>query len=119
VKAPVTIDLDDIPWQPHPTIPGIDVRAFQNEADFSPTDILIARVAAGGEIPWHVHDSETEIAYVLQGTGRLYSAESEARDPAAESPMLSGQAVIIPPGLWHCVHNTGAEELIILALHTP
>jgi hypothetical protein len=83
VKAPVTIDLDDIPWQPHPTIPGIDVRAFQNEADFSPTDILIARVTAGGEIPWHVHDSETEIAYVLQGTAgsTARKAKREIRQP--------------------------------------
>jgi mannose-6-phosphate isomerase-like protein (cupin superfamily) len=119
VKTPVTIDLDHIPWQPHPTIPGIHVRAFQNEADFSPTDILIARVAADGEIPWHVHDTESEIAYVLQGAGLLYSAESEERDPVAEAPMSRGQAVIIPPELWHSVHNTGTEEMIILAIHTP
>jgi mannose-6-phosphate isomerase-like protein (cupin superfamily) len=119
MQQPIAIDFAALPWQPHPTIPGIVVRVFQNQAAFAPTDMLIARVAAGGQIPWHVHPVDTEIAYVLQGAGVLYSAETEAHEPASETPMNPDSGVIIPPRLWHAVQNTSAEEMIIVAVHTP
>jgi mannose-6-phosphate isomerase-like protein (cupin superfamily) len=119
VHTPITIDFDGLPWLPHPTISGIYVRAFQNEAAFAPTDVLIARVDRGGEIPWHVHPTDSEIVYVLQGAGILYSAQDEQRSQMTDAPMRAGQGVIIPAGLWHSVHNTGDDALLALAIHTP
>lgn len=119
MPAPITIDFDSLPWILHPTIGGIYVKAFQNKAAFAPTDFLIARVDAGGEIPWHVHETDSEIVYVLQGAGRLHSAADEQRSQVADTPMQAGQGIVIPPGVWHGVHNTGDETLLVVAIHTP
>jgi mannose-6-phosphate isomerase-like protein (cupin superfamily) len=119
VQTPIAIDFDAIPWQLHPTISGIYVKAFPNNASFAPTDVLIARVDTDGEIPWHVHETDTEIAYMFQGRGTLYSAPGENREQVAETAMIAGQSLLIPPGLWHSVRNIGDSDIIVLAIHTP
>jgi len=118
---PVTVQLENIPWTPHPTIPGIEIRMFQNPEPFSPSDVLIARIEAGSKIPWHVHEQESEIAYILQGSATLYTAPAKPEDSPAvtESDFVEGVAGVIPPGLWHSVVNTGDATVLILALHTP
>lgn len=117
--SPLTIDFDQLNWQPHPSIQGIEVKLLQNPMEFSPVDIMIARIVPGGEIPWHVHESNSEIAYVLQGEGTLYCAANKQQDTTTQTAMSAGSAVSIPPGLWHSVRNIGEAELIIFASHTP
>ena len=117
--SPLSIDLEHLDWQPHPTLPGIDIKLFKNEASFPPVDVLVARVAIQGEIPWHVHPTDSEIAYGLQGRGILYCAADEAHETVSETAMSCGGVVIVPPGVWHAVRNTGEEDLLIFATHTP
>ncbi|MBZ0297705.1 MAG: cupin domain-containing protein [Anaerolineae bacterium] len=119
MKNPINVDFEDLEWQPHPTIPGIEIKLFQNTSDFSPVDVMIARVAQHGEIPWHVHETNTEITYVLQGSGILYGAEDEKHEVVSATPMDAGGTVVVPPGLWHSVENTGDGDLLIFASHTP
>ena len=52
------------------------------------------------------HDVE-ETAYVVAGIGQLRTDG----DPVA---FKAGQALHIPPGLWHAVANTGNEDLIMV-----
>ena len=52
------------------------------------------------------HEVE-EIAYVLTGRGEL-------RTDGAPVPFAAGQALHIPPGLWHAVANTGDEDLVMV-----
>jgi quercetin dioxygenase-like cupin family protein len=52
------------------------------------------------------HEVE-EIAYVLAGQG-------EIRTDAGSAPFRAGQAVHIPPGLWHAVANTGDEDVVMV-----
>lgn len=119
MDTPIRADLGQLDWQPHPTIPGIEIKLFQNEHDCSPVDVIVARVAKQGDIPWHVHPENAEIAYVMQGTGILLSAPDEAHETASETPMTPGSAVVVPPGLWHSVRNTGDGDMLIFASHTP
>lgn len=119
MDTPVSINFEQLTWQPHPTIAGIEIKLLQNDTGFSPTDVLIATVAEQGEIPWHVHETDSEIAYVVQGTGTLYCAADESHKSATETAMTAGNAVIVPPGLWHSVHNIGDGDLLIFAAHTP
>ena len=48
-----------------------------------------------------------EVAYVLAGQG-------EIRTDAGPAPFHSGQALHIPPGLWHAVANTGDEDVVMV-----
>ncbi len=52
------------------------------------------------------HEVE-EVAYVLAGRG-------EIRTDAGPTPFHAGQALHIPPGLWHAVANTGDENLVMV-----
>ena len=118
VHLPLSADFDGIDWQPHPTLAGIEIKLLQNKAEFSPKDMMIARVAQSSEIPWHVHAADSEIAFVVRGTGILYSAANEAHELPSETPLSAGNAIAIPPGRWHCLKNVGNEDLLVFASHT-
>jgi quercetin dioxygenase-like cupin family protein len=52
------------------------------------------------------HEVE-EVAFVLAGSG-------EIRTDADPAPFRAGQALHIPPGLWHAVVNTGDEDVVMV-----
>ena len=52
------------------------------------------------------HDVE-EVAYVLTGRG-------EIRTDTDPTPFHAGQALHIPPGIWHAVVNTGEEDVVMI-----
>jgi quercetin dioxygenase-like cupin family protein len=52
------------------------------------------------------HEVE-EVAFVLAGHG-------EIRTDAGLEPFRAGQALHIPPGLWHAVANTGDEDVVMV-----
>ena len=52
------------------------------------------------------HEVE-EVAYVVAGSGELRTEGEPAR-------FAAGQALHIPPRLWHAVANTGDESLIMV-----
>ena len=52
------------------------------------------------------HEVE-EVAFVLAGQG-------EIRTDAGPEPFRAGQALHIPPGLWHAVANTGDEDVVMV-----
>jgi oxalate decarboxylase/phosphoglucose isomerase-like protein (cupin superfamily) len=118
MPEPIAIDLQQMNWAVHPTLAGVETKFFQNSAGHSPQDVLLARVGGGEVIAWHVHLDTCEIAYVLQGQGQLLYAAHEDRQDMGELEFEARNAYIIPPGLWHSVHNSGDEPMLIFALHT-
>jgi quercetin dioxygenase-like cupin family protein len=52
------------------------------------------------------HEVE-EVAYVLAGSGELRTDDDAV-------PFASGQALHIPPRLWHAVANTGDEDVVMV-----
>ena len=52
------------------------------------------------------HEVE-EVAYVVAGSGEL-------RTDAGAVAFTAGQAIHIPPRLWHAVANTGNEDVIMV-----
>jgi quercetin dioxygenase-like cupin family protein len=52
------------------------------------------------------HEVE-EVALVLTGRG-------EIRTDGDPAPFHTGQALHIPPGLWHAVANTGDEDVVMI-----
>lgn len=60
----------------------------------------------------HRHGRTEEIYYVLQGGG-VITVDDE------EQPVGRGDAVLIPPGSWHHITNTGVVDLIFLCCCSP
>lgn len=52
------------------------------------------------------HEAE-EVAFVVAGAGEL-------RTDGDPVPFAAGQALHIPPGLWHAVANTGSDDLVMV-----
>jgi mannose-6-phosphate isomerase-like protein (cupin superfamily) len=112
-------DLNALDWKAHPFVSGVMTKIFENQSTHPLADVLVAHVESGGEIPWHVHESASETAYVLVGEGVLKYAEPDKRDNPFEAPLKVGVALTIPGGWWHTVLNTGAMALELFAFHTP
>jgi mannose-6-phosphate isomerase-like protein (cupin superfamily) len=112
-------DLSILDWKAHPFVSSVMTKVFENEASHPLADVLVAHVAVGGEIPWHVHDRASETAYVLAGEGVLKYAQGDKNNNPAEANLKTGVALTIPGGWWHTVVNTGATVLELFAFHTP
>ena len=60
----------------------------------------------------HYHRRSEEIYFVLKGSGDM-EVDGEHKRIAV------GDAVLIPPGAWHTLHNNGTSELRILCCCAP
>jgi len=65
----------------------------------------------GGQVPWHNQEQE-EVYMVLQGRGEI-CVGAERREIAA------GQAVFLPPTVFHQLTNTGDEPLHMMYIYCP
>jgi mannose-6-phosphate isomerase-like protein (cupin superfamily) len=111
--------LEDLPWQPHPTIAGVLTKVFEGCAQNPLADALLAQVAPQGTIPWHVHEKASETAYIVAGNGvLLYAPDAEHLQPL-EAVVSVGCAFTVQAGVWHSVQNREREPLILFAFHTP
>jgi|GEM_PF-389543 len=112
-------DVNAVDWTPHARFSGLQIKGLEGRDTHPHLSLMLVRVAPGGVIPRHVHEVETETAYVVAGQGTLKLGVDEsghASDTVAISP---GTGASIPPGLYHSVENTGSEPLDILAIHSP
>lgn len=65
----------------------------------------------GGQVPWHNQDQE-EIYLVLEGSGEMCLGEERRA-------LSGGQAVYIPPGVFHQLTNTGDGVLTLIYCYGP
>ncbi|MBL8551282.1 MAG: cupin domain-containing protein [Hyphomonadaceae bacterium] len=66
----------------------------------------------GGRTPPNKHEVGQEMFYVLKGEGRAHS-DGRSFD------IRAGDSMLVPPGCWHEVENTGAGKLYCLTMMTP
>ena len=65
----------------------------------------------GGQVPWH-NQTQEEVYFVLEGTGEICLGEER-------QIVSSGQAVFIPPGVFHQMTNLGQTPLKMLYCYGP
>ena len=66
----------------------------------------------GLHAPGHVHETEEEVVYCMQGSGELViDGEPEKINP--------GTVVFMPPKSLHSVNNTGKETIKLLFIFSP
>lgn len=65
----------------------------------------------GGQVPWHNQEQE-EIYFILEGEGEMCLGEERRT-------LKAGQAVYIPPGVYHQLTNTGDAPLRMLYCYGP
>ena len=65
----------------------------------------------GGQVPWHNQEQE-EIYFVVEGTGEMCLG-------GERQIVTSGQAVFIPPGVFHQLTNIGDTPLRMIYCYGP
>ena len=65
----------------------------------------------GGQVPWHNQDQE-EVYFIIEGTGEMCLGEEL-------QTLRAGQAVYIPPGVFHQLTNIGPEPLRMIYCYGP
>ena len=65
----------------------------------------------GGQVPWHNHDQE-EVYLVLEGTAEMCVGDER-------ETLVAGQAVYIPPGVFHQMTNIGDIPVRMIYCYGP
>ena len=71
--------------------------------------ILKLTLVPGASLGLHTHEGNSEIVYVLSGTGTMLC-------DGAEEPLTPGVCHYCPMGHEHKLMNTGTEELTVLGI---
>jgi mannose-6-phosphate isomerase-like protein (cupin superfamily) len=66
---------------------------------------------AGAEVPLHIHDTSTELLYIVGGGGAMTVG-------GVEMLVAAGDAIQIPAGVEHSF-RVGADELVAAQIYTP
>ena len=112
MQVPNIVTIEAVAWEPHPRFAALQVKVLESKATHPHASVMLVKVEMGGVIPEHIHAIETETAHMLAGQAVLMV---DGQDYA----FVAGTNVSIPCGASHSVRNTGAEPLLIYALHTP
>jgi mannose-6-phosphate isomerase-like protein (cupin superfamily) len=65
----------------------------------------------GGQVPWHNQEQE-EIYFIVEGTGEMCLGNER-------QVVTAGQAVFIPPGVFHQLTNVGDQPLRMIYCYGP
>jgi len=92
---------------------GCYIIEVSNSSDDPDASIARARLEAGKTTRWHRLVETAERYVIVQGRGRVEIGSL----PPAE--VVVGDVVLIPPMCRQRISNTGADDLIFLAICTP
>ncbi len=106
------VDSTAMPWDIHPRIPNVLMKSLLDASDNPLANVSLVRVPVGESVGRHKHIRSVETAYVLKGQSELILGEKRV-------PFTAGSIMAIPIGLEHELHNTGDEEVELLAFFTP
>ena len=95
------------------TSEGCFITEWSNTPDDPAVSIARARVPPGVTTRWHRLAGITERYVILEGTGRAYVGTNPPRDVGP------GDVVRIAPACAQRISNTGARDLVFLAICTP
>jgi mannose-6-phosphate isomerase-like protein (cupin superfamily) len=72
---------------------------------------LVTLEPNGGQVPWHNQEQE-EVYFILEGNGEMCLGEER-------QIVMTGQAVYIPPGVFHQLTNTGSGPMKMIYCYGP
>ena len=73
---------------------------------------MLVKVPAGKEVPEHIHETQVDILYPLQGRAEMYV------EGAGNLELKPGVVVRVPAGAKHKISNV-TEELLIYDVFQP
>jgi mannose-6-phosphate isomerase-like protein (cupin superfamily) len=109
----IIADLAEIPGRTYPAR-----RRTQNlvggASPIQATNFSMGHVVLepnGGQVPWHNQDQE-EIYFILEGAGEMCLGTEKTK-------VQAGQAIYIPPRIFHQLTNTGSTLMRMVYCYGP
>jgi quercetin dioxygenase-like cupin family protein len=105
--------VDSLSWAPHPIAEGVEIKPLVTKKDdgLDVTCVLV-KIPAGIEIPEHIHESQADILYPLQGNAEM------CVEGAGTFPLKPGVVVRVSIGTKHKIFNV-TEKLLIYDVFQP
>ena len=105
--------VDNIPWVPHPTAQGVRIKPMISEKEHGlNVTCMLVNIPVDKEVPEHIHDSQDDIIYPLQGKASMWV------DGTGIFSLEPGVIVRVPKGTKHRVYDV-AEELLVYDVFFP
>jgi mannose-6-phosphate isomerase-like protein (cupin superfamily) len=89
-----------------------NVEFLARSADTPRFNFAIIEIASGRELEAHVHETEDDAFYILEGEMIFLLVDREVK----AGP---GTFVLVPPGVEHAFRNDGAGPVRMLNIHAP
>ncbi|MBN2397705.1 MAG: cupin domain-containing protein [Deltaproteobacteria bacterium] len=107
-------DMNDLPWENHPTVPNVSIQKMITRAQFGPESpsILTVRIPAGVEVPEHVHENSEDILCILSGKATMWV------DGTGKIALYRGVVVRVPRNTRHRIYDV-TETLLIYDVFSP
>jgi quercetin dioxygenase-like cupin family protein len=112
MEKPKIIQNQDLKWEPHPQLAGVEVSYLVSHRDEN-MDItcMLVRLPQGAQVPKHTHECD-DIIYVLKGKGKIWI------EGIGDVPMSEGSFVRVPKGVLHQPHS-GEEGMVVYDVFYP
>lgn len=100
--------------QPYETLDGSSIRELMHPGQHGNRNQSLAEavVEPGQHTRLHRHYESEELYHITAGRGRMTLGDEQFE-------VTVGDTVLIPPGTWHAIENTGTEPLVILCACSP
>jgi len=100
--------------EPFTTADGSTIRSLldRSVAPVRNQSLAEASLEPGQETTRHYHRLSEELYYLVEGAG-LMEVEGQT------AQVTAGDAILIPPGAWHQLRNTGSGPLRLLCCCAP
>ena len=109
----ISTSVDSLSWVPHPIADRVEIKPLVTKKDdgLDVTCVLV-KVPVGIDIPEHIHETQTDILYPLQGKAEMYV------EGAGNLQLKPGMVVRVPMGAKHKIFNV-TEALLIYDVFQP
>ena len=110
---PLIQHVSELPEYSPPAHHGTVNRRLVDREFGAGFEMVLGRVAPGGEASRHYHVEEAQIVYILNGEADVALGDQEPRRCGP------GTVIRIPKGLTHEIVTAGDEALEVLVLYAP
>jgi quercetin dioxygenase-like cupin family protein len=109
----ICTSVDSLSWAPHPIAEGVEIKPLVTQKDHGlDVTCVLVKVPAGKEVPEHIHETQADILYPLQGRAEMHV------EGAGNLELRPGVVVRVPIGVKHKIFNV-TEELLIYDVFQP
>jgi mannose-6-phosphate isomerase-like protein (cupin superfamily) len=89
-----------------------NVEFLARSADTPRFNFAIIEIAPRRELEAHIHETEDDAFYILEGEMTFLLGDREVRS-------VPGTFVLVPPGVEHAFRNDGAVPVRMINIHAP